>query len=191
MDSMRREKIVENLEPQNVYSSYEEIIRRNSDMVYRLAFSLVKTRSDAEDIYQEVFLRYMQKEPEFQNAEHEKAWFLRVTINCCKNFWKSPWMQRRVAMESGEVEDAAENKKEAVYELDHDKAALIDAVKRLPAKYRVVIHLFYYEELTVEEIGRITKAKASTVRTRLTRARRQLGSLLKAPLAHNGGGNRK
>lgn len=94
-------------------------------------------------------------------------------------------------MESGEVEDAAENKKEAVYELDHDKAALIDAVKRLPAKYRVVIHLFYYEELTVEEIGRITKAKASTVRTRLTRARRQLGSLLKAPLAHNGGGSRK
>ncbi len=168
MNSMRMEKSKENLE-----ASYEDVIRRNSDSVYRLAFSLVKTRSDADDIYQEVFLRYVQKEPEFQNTEHEKAWFLRVTINLCKNFWKSPWMRRRAAMECDKMQTDAFS-----YETAGDDSALIDTVKQLPNKYRVVIHLFYYEELSVAEIAGITGAKESTVRTRLTRARRLLKDLL-------------
>lgn len=174
MDSMRREKIRKNKETLNAESSYEEVIRRNSDMVYRLAYALVKTRADADDIYQEVFLRYMQNEPDFQSADHERAWFLRVTINCCKNFWKSPWTRRRVVMKSEDMEQGG-----YFYELEDDSEALILAVKQLSKKYRTVIHLFYYEELTIGEIAAITGSKPSTVRTRLTRARRQLGSLLK------------
>ena len=162
---------------QQTETIYEEVIRRNSDMVYRLAYSLVKTRADADDIFQEVFLRYMQNAPAFQGAEHEKAWFLRVTMNCCKNFWKSPWMRRRVALEREEMEQGGLS-----CELDDDSAALVDAVKQLSKKYRIVIHLFYYEELSIEEIAKLTNAKASTVRTRLTRARRQLRSLLKEEL---------
>ncbi len=162
---------------QQTETIYEEVIRRNSDMVYRLAYSLVKTRADADDIFQEVFLRYMQNAPAFQGAEHEKAWFLRVTMNCCKNFWKSPWTRRRVALEREEMEQGGLS-----CELDDDSAALVDAVKQLSKKYRIVIHLFYYEELSIEEIAKLTNAKASTVRTRLTRARRQLRSLLKEEL---------
>ncbi|MFG6369336.1 MAG: sigma-70 family RNA polymerase sigma factor [Lachnospiraceae bacterium] len=163
-------------------SSYEEVIWKNSEMVYRLAYSLVRTRADADDIYQEVFLRYIQKEPIFESAEHERAWFLRVTINCSKNFWKSPWLQRKVVMEMEDIEEAAakniEGKTELAYGMYAETSALIDTVKQLPNKYRVVIHLFYYEELSVEEIAKITGAKESTVRTRLTRARRQLRTLL-------------
>lgn len=186
MDSMRREKRVKKMntinrmkksETQHHEAIYEEVIRRNSDMVYRLAYSLVKTRADADDIFQEVFLRYMQNAPAFQGAEHEKAWFLRVTMNCCKNFWKSPWTRRRVALECEEMEQGG-----LFCELDGDSAALVDAVKQLSKKYRIVIHLFYYEELSIEEIAKLTNAKASTVRTRLTRARRQLRSLLKEKL---------
>ena len=186
MDSMRREKRVKKMntinrmkkpETQHHEAIYEEVIRRNSDMVYRLAYSLVKTRADADDIFQEVFLRYMQNAPAFQGAEHEKAWFLRVTMNCCKNFWKSPWTRRRVALECEEMEQGG-----LFCELDDDSAALVDAVKQLSKKYRIVIHLFYYEELSIEEIAKLTNAKASTVRTRLTRARRQLRSLLKEEL---------
>ena len=162
---------------QQTETIYEEVIRRNYDMVYRLAYSLVKTRADADDIFQEVFLRYMQNAPAFQGAEHEKAWFLRVTMNCCKNFWKSPWTRRRVALEREEMEQGGLS-----CELDDDSAALVDAVKQLSKKYRIVIHLFYYEELSIEEIAKLTNAKASTVRTRLTRARRQLRSLLKEEL---------
>lgn len=65
------------------------------------------------------------------------------------------------------------------YEAADEDQLLIETIRQLPEKYRVVIHLFYYEELSVEEIGRITRSKASTVRTRLTRARRELKSLLK------------
>jgi len=164
---MRKEKRKENLE-----SIYEEVIRRNSGTVYRLAFSLVRSRSDADDIYQEVFLRYVRKAPVFDSAEHEKAWFMRVTVNCCKNFWKSPWIQRRNALEDEVLEN------EVFCESREEDQSLIEAVRQLPEKYRAVIHLFYYEELSVEEIGRITGAKASTVRTRLTRGRRILKNLL-------------
>lgn len=161
MKSMHREK------------KYEEVIKRNSETVYRLAYSLVKTQSDADDIYQEVFLRYVRKSPVFSSEEHEKAWFMRVTINCCKNFWKSPWIQRRSVLEK----DVSE--KEAACETKDENQRLIDIVKQLPEKYRVVIHLFYYEELSIKEIAKITKSKASTVRTRLTRARRLLQRWLK------------
>lgn len=151
-------------------NSYEEVIMRNSDMVYRLAFSLVKTRADADDIYQEVFMNYVKKRQVFDGREHEKAWFIRVTVNCCKNYWKSPWVRRRAALQEdsmpvfGVVETAPGREEER----------LIETVKELPEKYRIVIHLFYYEEMSIEEIGRITGMKASTVRTRLTRARRRL-----------------
>ena len=66
-----------------------EIIEKYSDMVYRMAYSMVKNRFDAEDIHQEVFMKYLKKTPVFENTDHEKAWFLRVTVNHCKNLWKS------------------------------------------------------------------------------------------------------
>ncbi len=141
------------------------IIKKYSDMVYKLAYSLVKTRFDADDIYQEVFMRYIRKDPKFHSPEHERAWFLRVTINCCKNQWKSPWAQRMVELDEDSSPAAAE---------PCEGQSLIETVKELPEKYRAVIHLFYYEGLSVEEIGRVTRSKASTVRTRLTRARRLL-----------------
>lgn len=123
-------------------------------------------------------MRYMQKDPIFESVEHEKAWFLRVTINCSKNFWKSPWLQRRVAMDMEDMDETVAKNTELMYGEGEETSILIDIVKQLSRKYRVVIHLFYYEELSVEEIAKITKAKASTVRTRLTRARRQLKNLL-------------
>lgn len=195
---------------------YEEVIRRNSDMVYRLAYSLVKTRTDADDIYQEVFMRYLKARQVFESREHEKAWFIRVTVNCCKNYWKSPWIRRRAVFreetamqDRGYIEnrdyiitdcELASEETDCVMvdsgmasveagctmagaglEFEETEAAsgseeqrLIEIVKQLPEKYRIVIHLFYYEEMSIEEIGKITGTKVSTVRTRLTRARRRL-----------------
>ena len=154
-----------------------QAIERYSDTVRRLCMIHLKNSADTEDIFQTVFLKYVLSSISFENDEHEKAWFLRVTMNCCKNFWKSPWMRRRVALEREEMEQGGLS-----CELDDDSAALVDAVKQLSKKYRIVIHLFYYEELSIEEIAKLTNAKASTVRTRLTRARRQLRSLLKEEL---------
>ena len=152
----------------------KETILRYSEMVYRLAYSLVKDRYDADDIYQEVFTSYIRKNPQFQSGEHEKAWFLRVTVNCCKNFWKSAWQSRT----EGLIEAVQKNHEEmlAGTEDSTDKEvqnlAMIEQVKLLPEKYRIVIHLFYYEDMSVEGIGKVLKSKPSTIRTQLTRARR-------------------
>jgi len=148
-----------------------EIISKYSDTVYRMAYSMVKNRYDADDIHQEVFVRYIRKRPKFESTEHENAWFLRVTINLCRNLWKTAWRRKVVSMEEDFVDET-----EMPEETAEDQ--VIEAVKSLPQKYRVVIHLFYYEEMSIEEISEVLHAKPSTVRTHLTRARAKLKGLL-------------
>lgn len=145
-------------------------------MVYRLAYSLVKSRTDAEDIHQEVFLRYLKYKPCFKSEEHEKAWFIRVTTNQCKNLWKMVWRRRIVSLSEYEEDRVSSSLQEQEPGAEDN---IIAVVKTLPQKYRVVIHLFYYEELSVDEIARVLALKPSNVRTRLTRARKKLGELLK------------
>ena len=155
----------------------KRIIETYSPMVYRLAYSLVKSRTDAEDVHQEVFLRYLKYKPCFESKEHEKAWFLRVTTNQCKNLWKMVWRRRIVSLSEYE-EDRVSSSLQG-QEPGAEDNNIIAVVKTLPQKYRVVIHLFYYEELSVDEIARILALKPSNVRTQLTRARKKLGELLK------------
>ncbi|MBQ7973059.1 MAG: sigma-70 family RNA polymerase sigma factor [Lachnospiraceae bacterium] len=164
-----------------------EIIKRNADMVYRLAFSMVKTLQDAEDIRQEVFIKYIRKNPTFESREHEKAWFIRVTTNLCKNLWKAAWHRKMVSAEGLEEdgtnwEPAGKCAAEVLSGEDfltEEEENVVEAVKKLPIKYRSVIHLFYYEEMSVEEISRALKLQPSNVRTRLTRARSMLKEWLK------------
>lgn len=144
-----------------------QVIEYYSNMVYRLAFARTGMKHDAEDVYEEVFLRYLKKKPVFESEEHRKAWFLRVTINCSNTFLASLWQKRT----EGLSEEIPFSEKE--YQDLHRE------LQRLPAKYRSVIHLFYYEELSVEEIGRILQRKPATVRTQLTRARELLRGMLK------------
>lgn len=142
----------------------EEAVERYSDTVYRLAFSQMKCRSDADDVYQEVFLRYFHKRPAFASEEHRKAWFLRVTLNCCKKQWSSSWRRRTVPLEEGD----------GFVFPEPEETDLREQLLRLPARYRAVLHLFYYEDMTVEETARALGRKPATVRTQLTRARRLL-----------------
>jgi len=144
--------------------SAEETVKRYSDLVYRLAVSQMRNKSDADDVYQEVFLRYFRSSPEFDSEEHRKAWFLRVTLNCCKKQWASPWRKRMVPLEE---------RKDFFFPTP-EESGLREQLLRLPAKYRAVLHLFYYEDMSIEETARILNRKPSTVRTQLTRARRLL-----------------
>lgn len=149
-----------------------EVIEKYSHMVYRMAFSLLKNRYDAEDVHQDVFVQYLKKRPKFENSQHERAWFLRVTVNLCKNFWKVAWRQREVSL----VEEELDSQPAAGAENAEDN--IIGLVKKLPRKYRIVIHLFYYEELSTEDIAKVLSMKPSAVRTQLTRARAKLKELL-------------
>ena len=144
----------------------EQIIKTYSDMVYRLAFARTGTKEDADEVYQEVFLRLLKKRPAFESEEHCKAWLLRVTVNCSNTLLTSLWKKRTVVLE----EDLPFEEKESL--------ELYRELSELPQKYRDVIHLFYYEELSVSEIADILHRKESTVRTQLTRARTMLKEIL-------------
>lgn len=148
-------------------------IEKYGDMVYRIAMNQMKNSTDADDIFQEVFIKWMQHHEQMQNSEHEKAWLIRVTLNQCKSALGSTWNKRKAEW-SQEVENTM------VYEERIEEVSELDKVlDKLPEKYRAVLHLFYYEELSISEIGQILQEKESTVRTRLTRARRKLKSMLK------------
>lgn len=143
-----------------------KIIKRNSDMVYRLAFAQMKNKNDADDVYQEVFLRYIKKKPEFENPEHEKAWFIRVTINCSKTNLKSFWSTKIC-----ELDDSFEEK-------TVEREDLSFALKKLPKKYNAVLHLFYFEDMSIKDIANTLGLSESNVRIQLTRARRKLKKIL-------------
>ncbi len=150
----------------------EEMMNRYADMVYRLAYAQVRNRQDADDIFQEVFIRLVKREDGFESREHEKAWLIRVTINCARSMWLSAWRRMTVFLEDEEwnrVEYAEPNR-----EADGKREILEEAMRSLSMKHRRVIHLFYYEEMSVEEIARATGDKPSTVRAQLTRARQTL-----------------
>lgn len=149
----------------------EKSIRQYADMVYRLAFARTGNKSDADDIFQEVFLRYLQETKPFESEEHKKAWLIRVTINCAKKQLSSVWFRRTESIEEhlAYLEQICETPEEV---------EIWQEVERLKPKYRTVIHLFYYEEYSVEEIAKLLGQKPSTVRTWLTRARQHLKRFL-------------
>ncbi len=155
-----------------IQADYEpnDVVARYGNMVYRLAFARLQNRHDADDIFQEVFLRYVRRAPQFANDEHEKAWFLRTTINCCKNYWASAWRRKTTGL--SEVPEQL-----IVYD-NEDAQLLADALKQLPPKYRIVLHLYYYEGLTAEQIAKVQNISSGTVRMQLSRARTMLKDLL-------------
>lgn len=145
-------------------------VERCGAAVYRLAYAMARSRCDADDIFQKVFLRCHRSAPSFASPEHERAWLLHVTANCARSLLASPWRRRTVPLED-------------VYPYtDPAASAVDDALAQLPGKYRAVIHLFYYEGYQTEEIARILGRSPSTVRAQLTRARRKLRELLKEEL---------
>lgn len=140
----------------------EMMIEKYSDMIYRLALTRTKSKEDSEDIYQEVFLRLSKKMPNFESKEHEKAWLIKVTINCSKNLLNSTFLKHK-----------AEIKEEIIFETK-ERHDIYYAVQELPLKYRTIIHLYYYEGYKIEEISKILKININTIKSRLTRARENL-----------------
>lgn len=132
--------------------------------VYRLAFSQLQNKADAEDVFQEVFLRYVEKAPQFQDEEHERAWLLRVTLNCCKDVFRSPFRKHRAQLEE------AEN----LPVWDPEEEQLLERLQKLSKKDRAVLHLFYWEDLTTEQVAKAVGCSPAAARQRLSRARETL-----------------
>lgn len=140
----------------------ERAVELYADTVKRLCAVHLKNQADTEDIFQTVFLKYALCTAVFQNEEYEKAWFIRVTINACKDLLKSFFRKNTVPLDGipiGEEKDIVE------------KSDVLNAVLSLPQKYREVVYLHYYEGYTAKQIGEILKKRENTVYTLLNRAK--------------------
>ena len=147
-----------------------ETVEKYKDTLFRIAFHICRCEADADDAVQECFCKYHTVRMEYESEEHLKAWLIRVTINFARNIATSFWRRNREGWE--------EYMAEMPFEEPGD-SDVFEAVMTLPARYRLVIHLFYYEEYSVKEIAEILETPVNTVKSRLSRGRKLLKKKLK------------
>lgn len=140
-------------------------IEMYADMVRRLCLIHLQNRTDTEDIFQTVFLKYVLRSMPFESKEHEKAWLIRVTINACRDFRRSFFKSRTVSLDDL-VEMPAP--------MPQNHREVLEAVLSLPRKYKDVVYLHYYEGYTAAEIGEILGKNVNTIYTLMTRSKKLL-----------------
>ncbi|MBC5746422.1 sigma-70 family RNA polymerase sigma factor [Dysosmobacter sp. NSJ-60] len=146
----------------------ERLTNTYADAILRLSYAYLKNTQDAQDVCQTVFVRLLTEPREFESGEHERAYILRMAANACKDLLKSPWRRRTCDLEACAQVPAPET----------SDGSVLAAVNQLPAHYRSVIYLFYYEGYQASEIGEILGVPTATIHTRLARGRARLRELL-------------
>lgn len=147
---------------------FQQVVDAYAASLYRLACSYCGSHADAEDVVQEVFLKYLQYAPEFPTDQQLRAWLVTVTANKCKDLLRSPWRRKQAPLSDAEAATTPDDPNDVV------QAALL----RLSPRNQAVVYLYYYEELTTKEIGEALKLSETAVRSRLFQARKHLKKLL-------------
>ena len=137
-----------------------QALNKYADMVRRICFLYLHNSSDVEDVFQEVFIKLLLNNTSFDNDSHEKAWVIRVTINTCKDLLKSFWRKRTVIVDDIDYPFA----EPVEYEL-------MEVVLSLPPKYKDVIYLHYYEDMSVPQMASLLKMNENTIYSHLHRAK--------------------
>lgn len=145
----------------------EDVVQKYSDLVYRLALMKVQDRHIADDVFQDVFLKYMKYKDTLHDEEHEKAWMIKVTINTCKTYFLSSWKRKMTSMD------------QEIPVLRKEHSELYYQVMELPDKYRLPLFLFYYEGYSIKEIAAQLHRKETTIKTQLKRGRSLLKDAMK------------
>ncbi len=148
-----------------IYSEEDvaEVINKYKDMVFGIALTHVRNMIDADDVSQEVFLAFISKKRLYNGDEHLKAWLIKTTINCSKKLIGSAWRRKNILTE--EVEELS-------FEFETESENIIyNELRNLPYKYRSVLHLFYFEEMSINEISKVLDIKPGTIKVRLSRGR--------------------
>jgi RNA polymerase sigma-70 factor (ECF subfamily) len=140
----------------------ETVVQKYAKMVYKLAYARTGSKSDADDIFQEAFLRYIRYGKGFENDEHEKAWLIRVTINCCNDLYRNRSIRKEEVLFA-----------ESMIMNDSDQEVK-DLLLALPEKYRTVLHLHYFEDMRISDIAELLELSDSAVKMQLSRARTML-----------------
>lgn len=164
----------------------DQAVRKYADMVYRLAVANTRVNQDAEDVFQEVFVKLVRYKDRIEDEEHLKNWLIRVTINESRRIEGSTW-KKNVSLDTTDDEDTewtppdedSDSSPEDVF-LENERAeGILEKVRELPQKYREVIHLHYYEDMKLVDISHMLGINEATVKTRLRRAKDILSKSLK------------
>ena len=142
-------------------TEYQRLAALYLDTIYRVALNGCKNHTDAEDVVQNTFLKLLKKENAFADDDHARKWLIRFAINECNTLWRSPWKKQTSSLEELSTEPAFSSP---------EKSELYHAVMELPAKYRQIVHLYYFEGYSVREIAEIICISETAVQTRLLRA---------------------
>lgn len=140
------------------------LVETYSDQLLRVAYSLLNSVPDAQDVCQEALLKALDHSGQFESQEHERAWLIRVTVNLCKNLRRSPWRTRTVGLDTVAEQPAFQPR----------EGGVLEEIQRLPAKYREVLVLYYYMGYDSNEIADMLGIRADAVRARMSRARQKL-----------------
>ena len=151
------------------HAGIAQLVEMYASMIYRIAYTRMQNVTDAEDITQEVLLKYLKAGKTFRDEEHRKMWLIRVTVNTIKSSLTSAWRRHTVALD-----DVTEPSYEA-----SELPVLKEKVEKLPERYRLPMYLYYYEELSVKEIAHMIKSTEGTVKSLLSRGRKMLRDELK------------
>ncbi len=144
------------------------------DHLLRLCTLYLKDRTLAEDAVQDTFIRAWENYSSFEARSSEKTWLTKIAVNICKNMLRSPWNRRAEVKDFEELARVSKNE----YEQVNKQIDVMNAILKLKEKYRIVILLYYYEELSVKEMAAVLAQKEATILTRLKRGREKLGELL-------------
>lgn len=151
----------------NVYQvDMEEAVEQYADMVYRISMTITRNESDAQDVFQETFLRLVKYKETIENEQHLKAWLIRVASNCAKSFVTDSWNKRTQGIDQTMITEQTFERKE--------QGLLFKRIRELPQNHAISLYLFYYEEYTIQEISHIMKKNINTVKSYLRRGKAML-----------------
>lgn len=142
---------------------FNRVYEKYAVMLYRISFLYTASRDDSEDILQDVFIKYLYKSPSFRDENHEKAWLIRTTKNLCLDFKKA---KKNHNMPLDEAVSVGTD-----FDLKDSHLDVRQKLLKLEDKYKIVLYLYYYEDYSVSQIASALKLTASSVKSRLKRAR--------------------
>lgn len=154
------------------YEITEDVVKHYSDMVMRIALTKTQSSHDAEDIFQEVFLKLVMNEKHFESEEHRKAWIIRVTINCCNSHFTAPW-NKNISSFDDVLENQLSDENSDEMSLE-EKNSIYSSILKLPQNMKEVVLLYYYEDMSIKEISALLGTNEVNIKKRLSRARQKL-----------------
>jgi len=166
------------LTPKDITQEITRLVQQYGDDVYKLAYVILKSKDLADDVYQETFLRVCRSYSSYRGESSEKTWITSIAVNICRDFMRSAWKKRVIVTDDFNTYSNERNDTEDIIEKRNERKDVIDAVMKLPDKYREVVHLYYYLEMDVKDIAKVMKIPSGTVKSRLFKARNLLHDML-------------